>query len=185
MLFVLLAAPALAIAEFDACAASDDLITASKQIICASLGSPCGGNITAEGDWPNQAIYMRNLVAALADPGTCLNTTVARETVAWLNVVDPNVSAWWDTWTRFQVQYYDMPHRAGARVESAATLGRKCWAFAYLAQVWNDPPAGQGGGTDGGVSLRRALQDAASAAGLSVAATFARTTRRCLHIVSM
>lgn len=36
----------------------------------------------------------------------------------------------------FQVQYYDMPHREGARVETAATLGRKCWAFAYLEHVW-------------------------------------------------
>ena len=34
-----------------------------------------------------------------------------------------------------QVQYYDMPRAPGARVESPATLGRKCWAFAFLAQV--------------------------------------------------
>jgi hypothetical protein len=35
-----------------------------------------------------------------------------------------------------QVQYYDMPRIPGARIESPATLGRKCWAFAYLAEVW-------------------------------------------------
>ena len=106
VLFVLaLAAPALVVANRGAwCAASDAQLTVSKQILCASLGSPCGGNMTAEGDWPNQAIYMRNLVAALAAPSTCLNTTVARDTLAWLNVVDPSASAWWDTWVRFQVQ---------------------------------------------------------------------------------
>jgi hypothetical protein len=37
-----------------------------------------------------------------------------------------------------QVQYYDMPREPGARIESPATLGRKCWAFAYLARVWTD-----------------------------------------------
>jgi len=37
-----------------------------------------------------------------------------------------------------KVQYYDMPHKEGTRVETPATLGRKCWAFAYLAQVWPD-----------------------------------------------
>ena len=31
-----------------------------------------------------------------------------------------------------------MPRPPGARIESPATLGRKCWAFAYLAQIW--PP---------------------------------------------
>lgn len=31
-----------------------------------------------------------------------------------------------------------MPHKEGTRVETPATLGRKCWAFAYLAQVWPD-----------------------------------------------
>ena len=36
----------------------------------------------------------------------------------------------------FQVQYYDMPRLPGSRIESPDTLGRKCWAFAYLAQFW-------------------------------------------------
>ena len=32
----------------------------------------------------------------------------------------------------FQVQYYDMPRKPGSRIESPDTLGRKCWAFAWL-----------------------------------------------------
>ena len=35
------------------------------------------------------------------------------------------------------MQYYDTPRKAGDRVESPETLGRKCWAFAYLAQMWS------------------------------------------------
>ncbi len=29
-----------------------------------------------------------------------------------------------------------MPRKPGSRIESPATLGRKCWAFAYLTQIW-------------------------------------------------
>ena len=29
-----------------------------------------------------------------------------------------------------------MPRKPGARIESPATLGRKCWAFAYLNSIW-------------------------------------------------
>eukprot|EP00037_Helgoeca_nana_P011210 m.100519 g.100519 ORF g.100519 m.100519 type:complete len:182 (-) comp20677_c0_seq2:117-662(-) len=45
-----------------------------------------------------------------------------------------------NTWIVFQVQYYDMPRLPGNRIESASTLGRKCWAFAYLKQFWNPVP---------------------------------------------
>ena len=41
------------------------------------------------------------------------------------------------TWDVFQVQYYDQPRKTGDRIETPATLGRKCWAFAYLSSVWN------------------------------------------------
>ena len=67
-----------------------------------------------------------------------LPTAVARDLVAWLDITDDSSSAWWWTWREFQVQYYDMPRKTGERIESPATLGRKCWAFAYLAQIW--PP---------------------------------------------
>jgi hypothetical protein len=30
-----------------------------------------------------------------------------------------------------------MPRLPGTRIESPDTLGRKCWAFAYLRQEWN------------------------------------------------
>jgi len=46
-----------------------------------------------------------------------------------------------------------MPRKPGERIESPATLGRKCWAFAYLAQQW-------------GSSLGYALQRIAASGGL-------------------
>lgn len=48
----------------------------------------------------------------------------------------------------------DQPRKPGNRLESPATLGRKCWAFAYLAQLW-DPGA---------------LRNATKAAGLNTTA---------------
>ena len=69
-------------------------------------------------------------------------------------VVDPAKSGWWSTWVQFQVQYYDMPRKPGDRIESPATLGRKCWAFAYLRQVW--------------VTLKPALEAATIAHGLNL-----------------
>ena len=136
------------------CATSDANLVLLRNTLCQSIGAfpgfpncklgpggssgPTPGELTAEGDWPNQAVYMRDLLEAMVAPTACLNTTEAKQTVALLSVVDPAKSPWWSTWVQFQVQYYDMPHKAGARVETAATLGRKCWAFAYLAQVWPD-----------------------------------------------
>lgn len=60
-----------------------------------------------------------------------------------------------------QVNYYKMPMPSSApRIESPATLGRKCWAFAYLAHVWT--------------SLKPALERAlARAPGLSLSKLFA------------
>ena len=49
-----------------------------------------------------------------------------------------------------------MPRRPGDRIESPATLGRKCWAFAYLRHVW--------------VPLKPALEARTVAHGLSVQA---------------
>jgi hypothetical protein len=134
------------------CAASDANLVLLRNTLCQSIGAfpnfpdcklgpggssgPKPGELTAEGDWPNQAVYMRDLLEAMAAPTTCLNTTEAKNTVALLNVVDPAKSPWWSTWVQFQVQYYDMPREPGSRIESPATLGRKCWAFAYLRQVW-------------------------------------------------
>ena len=68
--------------------------------------------------------------------------------------VDPAKSGWWSTWVQFQVQYYDMPRKPGDRIESPATLGRKCWAFAYLRQVW--------------IALKPALEAATIAHGLNL-----------------
>jgi hypothetical protein len=56
----------------------------------------------------------------------------------------------------FQVQYYDMPRLPGARIESPATLGRKCWAFAYLAHIWSgvkDGLVSAVAAADGGLNL--------------------------------
>ena len=98
-------------------------------------------NVTADSDWPSQAVTIHNLIAALADPATCLNTSLARDTVTWLNGTQTWVPGGiMNTWMVFQVQYYDMPRLPGTRIESPDTLGRKCWAFAYLRQFW-DPVA--------------------------------------------
>jgi hypothetical protein len=97
------------------------------------------GNYTAARDWPTQAVYMTNILAAVVDPSTCLHTSAANDIIEWLNTVslDPQVSMWWWNWFVFQPQYYDMPRKQGARIESPATLGRKCWAFAFLMQSWS------------------------------------------------
>ena len=117
-------------AHQSSCTTSDDNLIALQHTICASLACnsescPCG-NITAAGDWPTQSIYMKNMLDALIDPETCLNTTTAKEIVAWMDVTDVNSSFWWWTWLVFQVQYYDMPRSPGDRIESPATLGRNC-----------------------------------------------------------
>lgn len=147
------------------CSASDANLTHLRDTVCRSLvGSgvpwcPYPANATAAEDWPNQAVYLNNLLLALASPATCLHTPTARDVVSWLNTsqADPQVSgAFMNTWQVFQVQYYDMPRVPGARIESPDTLGRKCWAFAYLAQMWGAEAA----------PLARAL----GAAGLSAAA---------------
>ena len=107
--------------------------------------------MTGKGDWPNQAVYMRKLLAALASPSTCLDTTVAADTVAcvlsfclvmpghtcrcdtidtqsllftlrWLNPSAAGGSGFFGTWDVFQVQYYDMPRLPGKRIESPDTL---------------------------------------------------------------
>ena len=73
------------------------------------------------------------------DPGTCYDTEYAIDTANWLDgeISDPAVggSFMW-TYLDFQVQYYDMPRNEGERIESPATLGRKCWAMAYNKDVW-------------------------------------------------
>jgi hypothetical protein len=148
----------------DPCAASDANLRLRRETICASLVGPTtpwctypANNVTAAGDWPNQAVYMHDFLAALVDNSTCLSTPYAHDSVSWLNTsqADPTVSgAFMNTWTVFQEQYYDMPRQPGVRIEAPDTLGRKCWAFAYLRQLWDE------------AGLERAL----GAAGLSAAA---------------
>ena len=96
-------------------------------------------NVTASKDWPNQAVYMQGILGTLASPTTCLNTSYARDTAAWLDSEMTNVSLtgnfMW-TWLVFQVQYYDTPRKPGTRIEAPDTLGRKCWAMAFLQQDW-------------------------------------------------
>ena len=128
------------------CQDSDERLSNLKRKVCASLvqaeTSFCGKdyeNETAKTDWPNQAVYMEDFLDALVSEDTCLNTSTARDLVSWLDDTQSDSSqtgnfAW--TWQVFQVQYYDMPRKPGTRIESPDTLGRKCWAFAYLAQIW-------------------------------------------------
>lgn len=131
------------------CTASDRLLFQQKAMLCGSLTqqhtSWCGNlweNTTSKPscDWPSQSVYMQDILNTLVAPNTCLNTTFARETISWLNnemSSQSNSGNWMNTWMVFQVQYYDMPRKPGTRIESPDTLGRKCWAFAYLKQFWN------------------------------------------------
>ena len=125
------------------CEDSDERLSSLKRRVCASLvqseTSFCGKdyeNQTAKTDWPNQAVYMEDFLDALVSEDTCLNTSTARDLVSWLDDTQSDSSqtgnfAW--TWQVFQVQYYDMPRKPGTRIESPDTLGRKCWAMAYLS----------------------------------------------------
>lgn len=125
------------------CGASDARLLHLQRVVCASFVAQgttgCeAGNETGRGDWPSQVVYMNNLLVALTNSTACLNTTQAKKTVAWLDVTSnaSSKSMFWWNWFVFQPQYYDMPRKSGARIESPATLGRKCWAFAYLAARW-------------------------------------------------
>eukprot|EP01043_Picozoa_sp_COSAG02_P005723 COSAG02_NODE_157_length_32999_cov_31.863647_7_plen_585_part_00 len=124
------------------CAASDAKLEKSREMLCSSLTqantSWCGDfqRNGAATDWPSQAVYMVQILVALKSPDACLNTTYARDTVGWLNTmqtaaVSTTGNFFW-TWLVFQVQYYDMPRQPGVRIEAPDTLGRKCWAFAFL-----------------------------------------------------
>ena len=143
---VMMIATSVITATSTTCDDSDSNLLRKKEKICASLvqgeTSWCGEdfkNVTAHTDWPNQAVYMEDFLDTLISPETCLNTTVAADLVSWLDNTqsDANITgnfAW--TWDVFQVQYYDMPRKPGTRIESPDTLGRKCWAFAYLTAKW-------------------------------------------------
>ena len=128
------------------CGASDAALLHARKMLCNSLvqgRTPwCRDdwqNVSASKDWPSQAVYLVDVLEALlAAPAGCLRTPYARDTVGFVNgsQADPGVSGtfMW-TWLDFQVQYYDMPRKPGDRIESPDTLGRKCWAFAYLRQL--------------------------------------------------
>jgi hypothetical protein len=129
------------------CTASDRAVTAAKDAVCASLVQPGTGtpwclypsNVTAKEDWPSQSVYMQAVLGALvAAPLGCLDTPAAAAVRAWLEASQSSAAvsgSFANTWQVFQVQYYDMPRAAGERIEAPDTLGRKCWAFAYLQQI--------------------------------------------------
>lgn len=158
------ARPAATVSPPD-CAASDAALQQLQWQVCRSLVGPgvpwCTypPNITAQEDWPNQAVYFNEVLSALASPATCLSTPTAAAVVAWVNTSQASSAvdgSFMNTWVVFQADYYAMPRAAGQRIEASDTLGRKCWAFAYLSQTW----------AAGAAALTRAL----AAAGLSAAA---------------
>jgi hypothetical protein len=147
------------------CAASDANLLHLRWMVCRSLVGPGTPwclypvNVSAAEDWPNQAVYLNEVLLALTSPSTCLGTATALDTVRWLNSSQADAAvagSFMNTWVVFQAQYYSMPRGAGERVEAPDTLGRKCWAFAYLAQTWEEEAA--------------AIESALLAAGLSAAA---------------
>eukprot|EP00929_Paragymnodinium_shiwhaense_P120360 TRINITY_DN92290_c0_g1_i1.p1 TRINITY_DN92290_c0_g1~~TRINITY_DN92290_c0_g1_i1.p1 ORF type:complete len:237 (+),score=4.86 TRINITY_DN92290_c0_g1_i1:60-770(+) len=151
-LFAVVAAAAacLVVSNVNAdCSASDAKLTSLNNQLCASLVGPntpwCNytAPVSVSHDWPSQATYLTDVLNGLTAPGTCLNTSTARNTLASLDTAqaNPKVSgSFMNTWQVFQVQYYDMPRKPGDRIESPDTLGRKCWAFAWLKQMWEPQP---------------------------------------------
>ena len=130
------------------CDASDAAVTAARDAACASLVQPANstpwclypaGTKSAE-DWPSQSVYLNAVLGALlaAAPAGCLATPAAAGVLQWLDTSQSSAAtagSFAYTWQVFQPQYYDMPRAAGERIEAPDTLGRKCWAYAYLAQV--------------------------------------------------
>ena len=146
MLLLMMVASIKFAADNNNCILSDTILKLKRETICASLVGPStpwclySQNITAEQDWPNQAVYVHNLINTIEAPTTCLNTSYASDTISWLETFQSNITlggSFMQTWVVFQVQYYDMPRKSGDRIEAPDTLGRKCWAFAYLDQLWN------------------------------------------------
>ena len=144
-LYVLASCCSVVLAADEPCAASDAALVAAQYTLCASLVAgttpwcPSPANQPAQHDWPNQAVYLQAILELLASPATCLNTSTAAAAVAALDTSQADAAlsgSFMETWVVFQVQYYDMPRQPGVRIEAPDTLGRKCWAFAYLRQLW-------------------------------------------------
>ena len=87
------------------CDESDKRLKDARGYICSSLVGQetpwclsdipaCDGFQAAQCDWPNQAIYMKNLLDLLVDDNTCYNTSYAKDTAEWLDgeISDPDVS---------------------------------------------------------------------------------------------
>ena len=91
VLLLIHASSALAALERRDCAASDRKLLLLSHVLCSSLTQMdtawCGSywsNVTAKRDWPNQAIYMLDLVRALYANDTCLTTARAQTIVTQL-----------------------------------------------------------------------------------------------------
>ncbi len=152
------------------CSASDAALLAARATVCASLVGtetpwcPAPPNTTSDGDWPSQATYLTQVPRALVAAGaaSCLTTPAAAGVAAWLDGPASNASlpgSPLQTWVGFQASYFVTPRPPGSRLESPGTLGRKCWAFAWLAATW-----------DGGAALRAALGPAGLSAETFIAA---------------
>jgi len=160
---LLFLAPWNAVSSSLNCSASDQAVADKMNMVCSSLGSGgipawCNASIpSAQKDWPNQAFYFRDLLETLASnttiPPICQRTPLVTATLQWISNTNTSMNAWWNTWVVFQVSYYNMPRAPGERIESPATLGRKCWAFAFLAQIWTQ----EGSSIPGGEDLRQRL----------------------------
>jgi hypothetical protein len=132
--------------EYVSCSASDSLLENLMNVNCGSYYGnganplcPSNASNNVRHDWPDQVVYTVTMAKALIANTTCRNTSTALSTATWLNSEMGNATFYggfmWN-FQIFQVQYYDMPRKPGDRIESASTLGYKCWALAYLAQAW-------------------------------------------------
>ena len=126
------------------CAEYAAALTAARDVFCSSGFCPNPSNVSAKHDWPSQVTYMHTVLTSLTSDSSCFNTSAAaRDTLAWLEATQTLAAGSFgfiSTWTVFQVQYYDMPRKPGVRIEAPDTLGRKCWAFAYLDEICSVAP---------------------------------------------
>ena len=135
---LLLAAASISVVQSQDCDASDYSLESKRWMVCKSgVGTtgcpPVPANVTAKGDWPTQAVYVHDLLVAVADPATCLNTTMARDVTAWLNInqSDPTDGGTvMGCWQQFQGQVRTLQgawsgHRAS---EHCRELSLQAWS---------------------------------------------------------
>ena len=111
MMMIMIMMTVMKFGASSSCEESDQKLMQARDKVCASL-VPSGTNwcknvtVTADKDWPSQAVYMQMFLDTLISEDVCLNTSTAQSLVSWLDETQSDKSitgnfAW--TWQVFQV----------------------------------------------------------------------------------